>query len=270
MNKIKLGLPIMLVLLLCACAPAQPPSPTALPQTAQLQTAQPQTVQPAATPLPELRIEGAGWVPDGTLVSARYGDYTTGDAALALSQAELNEFAALLAEASEAGEDAARGGAFLGTRLHLEVRTGEGMVYTAALDPTSDGRVNVTLSQGGEWETRVLDSADLVSWVQRVTGWALPTAEEIAAMERVLLPDGRALDPVLVASLRALAVPDNAIASDGLSDPVYVTVVLSDGSTLRGALDAACGDRFALANQVYEAPQDFYTYDAHAGEFSPA
>ena len=119
MNKIKLWLPFLLVLLLCACAPVQTPSPTTLPQTAQPQTAQPQTaqpqtVQPAATPLPELRIEGAGWVPDGAIVSARYEDYATEDAALTLSQAELNELAALLAEASEAGEDAPRGGAFLG------------------------------------------------------------------------------------------------------------------------------------------------------------
>lgn len=57
---------------------------------------------------------------------------------------------------------------------------------------------------------------------------------------------------------------------DGLSDPVYLRLELADGSTLRAAVDAACGDRFAIENQVYRAAEDFYTYDIDAGALAPA
>ena len=108
MRRAKILLPVLLALLLCACAPAETLPPTAQPQT--------------ASPAPGLRVAGAVWIPDGALVSARFSDYVTEEAALDLSQAELDEGAALLAAAPEAGEDAPRGGAFLGTRLRLEVR----------------------------------------------------------------------------------------------------------------------------------------------------
>ena len=270
MRLAKILLPVLLALLLCACASAETLPPTAQPQTAQPQTApptaQPQTVSPA----PEPRVAGAVWIPDGALVSARFSDYVTEEAALDLSQAELDEGAALLAAASEAGEDAPRRGAFLGTRLRLEVRTEGGETCAAALDPVSDGRVNVTLARGGEREVRVLVSADLAAWVQRVTGWKLASAEEIAAIERAETQDGQAVDPAIVEALRAHAAPENAVPSDGLSDPVYLRLELADGSTLRAAVDAACGDRFAIENQVYRAAEDFYTYDIDAGALAPA
>ena len=215
-------------------------------------------------------VAGAVWIPDGALVSARFSDYVTEEAALDLSQAELDEGAALLAAALEAGEDAPRGGAFLGTRLRLEVRTEGGETCAAALDPVSDGRVNVTLARGGEREARVLVSADLAAWVQRVTGWKLASAEEIAAIERAETLEGQAVDPAIVEALRAHAAPENAVPSDGLSDPVYLRLELADGSTLRAAVDAACGDRFAIENQVYRAAEDFYTYDIDAGALAPA
>lgn len=275
MKHAKILLPVLLALLLCACAPAEALPPTAQPQTAQPQTAQPQTAQPqtappTASPAPELRVAGAVWIPDGALVSARFSDYVTEEAALNLSQAELDECAALLAAAPEAGEDAPRGGAFLGTRLRLEVRTEGGETCAAALDPVSDGRVNVTFARSEERETRVLASADLAAWVQRVTGWKLASAEEIAAIERAETLDGQAVDPAIAEALRAHAAPENAVASDGLSDPVYLRLELADGSTLRAAVDAACGDRFAIENQVYRAAEDFYTYDIDAGALAPA
>lgn len=271
MRRAKILLPVLLALLLCACAPAEALPPTAQPQTVQPQTAQPQTAPPTAqpqtaSPAPGLRVAGAVWIPDGALVSARFSDYVTEEAALDLSQAELDECAALLAAAPEAGEDAPRGGAFLGTRLRLEVRTEGGETCAAALDPVSDGRVNVTLARGGEREARVLVSADLAAWVQRVTGWKLASAEEIAAIERAETRDGQAVDPAIVEALRAHA----AVPSDGLSDPVYLRLELADGSTLRAAVDAACGDRFAIENQVYRAAEDFYTYDIDAGALAPA
>ena len=256
MRRAKILLPVLLALLLCACSPAE-----TLPPTAQPPTAQPQTASPA----PGLRVAGAVWIPDGTLVSARFSDYVTGETALDLSQSELDEGAALLAAAPEAGEDAPRRGAFLGTRLRLEVRTEGGETCAAALDPVSDGRVNVTLARGGEREARVLVSADLAAWVQRVTGWKLASAEERAETR-----DGQAVDPAIVEALRAHAVPENAVPSDGLSDPVYLRLELADGSTLRAAVDAACGDRFAIENQVYRAAADFYTYDIDAGALAPA
>lgn len=275
MRRAKILLPVLLALLLCACAPAETLPPTAQPQTVQPQTAQPQTAPPTAqpqtaSPAPGLRVAGAVWIPDGALVSARFSDYVTEEAALDLSQAELDECAALLAAAPEAGEDAPRGGAFLGTRLRLEVRTEGGETCAAALDPVSDGRVNVTLARGGEREARVLVSADLAAWVQRVTGWKLASAEEIAAIERAETRDGQAVDPAIVEALRAHAAPENAVPSDGLSAPVYLRLELADGSTLRAAVDAACGDRFAIENQVYRAAEDFYTYDIDAGALAPA
>ena len=130
--------------------------------------------------------------------------------------------------------------------------------------------MNVTLARGGERETRVLVSADLAAWVQRVTGWKLASAEEIAAIERAETLDGQAVDPAIVEALRAHAAPENAVPSDGLSDPVYLRLELADGSTLRAAVDAACGDRFAIENQVYRAAEDFYTYDIDAGALAPA
>ena len=275
MRRAKILLPVLLALLLCACAPAETLPPTAQPPTVQPQTAQPQTAPPTAqphtaSPAPGLRVAGAVWIPDGALVSARFSDYVTEEAALDLSQAELDEGAALLAAAPEAGEDAPRGGAFLGTRLRLEVRTEGGETCAAALDPVSDGRVNVTLARGGERETRVLVSADLAAWVQRVTGWKLASAEEIAAIERAETLEGQAVDPAIVEALRAHAAPENAVPSDGLSDPVYLRLELADGSTLRAAVDAACGDRFAIENQGYRAAADFYTYDIDAGALAPA
>ena len=270
MRRAKILRPVLLALLLCACAPAEALPPTAQPQTAS-PTAQPQTAPPTAqpqtaSPAPGLRVAGAVWIPDGALISARFSDYVTEEAALDLSQAELDEGAALLAAAPEAGEDAPRGGAFLGTRLRLEVRTEGGETCAAALDPVSDGRVNVTLARGGERETRVLVSADLAAWVQRVTGWKLASAEEIAAIERAETRDGQAVDPAIVEALRAHAAPENAVPSD----PVYLRLELADGSTLRAAVDAACGDRFAIENQVYRAAEDFYTYDIDAGALAPA
>lgn len=124
MRRAKILLPVLLALLLCACAPAETLPPTAQPQTAQPQTAPPTAQPQTASPAPELRVAGAVWIPDGALVSARFSDYVTGETALDLSQSELDEGAALLAAAPEAGEDAPRGGAFLGTRLRLEVRDG--------------------------------------------------------------------------------------------------------------------------------------------------
>ena len=50
--------------------------------------------------------------------------------------------------------------------------------------------------------------------------------------------DGQAVDPAIVEALRAHAVPENAVPSDGLSDPVYLRLELADGSTLRAAVDA--------------------------------
>ena len=51
---------------------------------------------------------------------------------------------------------------------------------------------------------------------------------------------------------------------------MYLRLELADGSTLRAAVDAACGDRFAIENQVYRAAEDFYTYDIDAGALAPA
>ena len=82
--------------------------------------------------------------------------------------------------------------------------------------------------------------------------------------------DGQAVDPAIVEALRAHAAPENTVPSDGLSDPVYLRLELADGSTLRAAVDAACGDRFAIENQVYRAAEDFYTYDIDAGALAPA
>ncbi len=82
--------------------------------------------------------------------------------------------------------------------------------------------------------------------------------------------DGQAVDPAIVEALSAHAAPENAAPSDGLSDPVYLRLELADGSTLRAAVDVACGDRFAIENQVYRASEDFYTYDIDAGALAPA
>lgn len=98
MRRAKILLPVLLALLLCACSPAETLPPTA----------QPQTAPPTASPAPGLRVAGAVWIPDGALVSARFSDCVTEEAALDLSQAELDECAALLAAAPEAGEDAPR------------------------------------------------------------------------------------------------------------------------------------------------------------------
>ena len=49
MRRAKILLPVLLALLLCACAPAETLPPTAQPQT--------------ASPAPGLRVAGAGWIP---------------------------------------------------------------------------------------------------------------------------------------------------------------------------------------------------------------
>ncbi len=267
---------LLLTLTLCACASQRVPDP-AMPVATLEQAA---SAADPASQVPALSVQevslrsGGSRLPVGSVEMVRFSDYVTSCAELHLGPPEWDELSALLNTVPEADAQTPHDGAYLGTRLQIDFTpdVGEGP-YTIRLDPISDGRVNWI---GPQEETHVLFSPELVQWIQSATGWGIPSVERIAAMQSAFClgtasrpQEAQTVDPQIVKQLRALAVEANAIPSDGLSDPVYLTISLTDGSTLRAAVDACCGNLFALENQVYQAPENFYLYDIATGSLLP-